>query len=701
MKLSVLGVFSFPILRYTTPVKKMSKIEAKERIEALKKAIDHYRYLYHVKDISEISDEANDSLKHELYKLEQEYPEFVTSDSPTQRIGGDPLPEFSKVKHRAKMLSIEDVFSWDEFLSWTERIKKVEGHSITDFYCMTKVDGLAVSLIYRNGVLETAATRGDGAIGEEVTKNIKTIETIPLHLRVPEVDELKSLHLSRELEEKLISQKGLIEVRGEIYVTKKDFETMNAKRKAQGDEIFANPRNIAAGSIRQLDPKIAASRPLRFLGWSLEDIGQKTQEKSMEILHVLGFQTAPGTLAKSEEEVKKFFTKLQTTRREILFWIDGTVVRVNDFSEFMNLGVVGKTPRGLIAWKFPPEQATTIVKEVEWFVGRTGKLTPVANVEPVFIAGTTVQHATLHNPDEIERLDVKIGDTVILTKAGDVIPKIIGVVKDLRTGKEKEVVVPKKCPVCESALEKKEGVVDIYCTNRNCFSMERERILHAARAFEIDGLGERTIETFIEKGLLTHAPDLFRLREDDIRQLEGYGNLSAKNLVEEINSKKNISLALFIQGLSIPNVGEETARDLALAFGTLEALRTATKDEFLAVRDVGEVVADSLISYFSQEETHALLTAYREVGVVVLPMKKQSGPLVGVTFVITGTLSNLSREEAKDRIRALGGSISESVGKSTSFLVAGENPGSKYEKAKALEVPILQENDFLRKIKSL
>ncbi|MFA6522191.1 MAG: NAD-dependent DNA ligase LigA [Patescibacteria group bacterium] len=674
----------------------MTKTQAKERIEALKKAIDHYRFLYHVKDISEVTDAVNDSLKHELYELEQQFPDLITSDSPTQRIGGTPLPEFQKVTHRKKMLSMEDVFSAQEFLDWVARIAKVNSKAISEFFCMTKIDGLAVSLRYENGLLQTAATRGDGQIGEDVTQNIRTIQAIPLRLRMPEEKELQKF--SNAMQRKLREQKGIIEVRGEIFVSKADFEEMNRKQKAKGEEIFANPRNIAAGSIRQLDPKIAASRPLDFRAWELLDVGQETHTESFEILPLLGFKTAPGELCDSVDGVKRYFKKLEEKRSSIPFWIDGTVVRVNRMDVFSDLGVVGKAPRGLIAWKFPPEEAATRVLTVEWFVGRTGKLTPVATVEPVFIAGTTVQHATLHNLEEIKRLDLKIGDTVVLTKAGDIIPKITSVLKDMRSGKETHIEVPKKCPVCGTALTKKEGLVDLLCTNQNCFSMERERALYAARAFDIEGLGDKTIEYFIEKGLLSRPSDLFRLKEEDIKSLEGFGDVSAKKLIEEIARKKEIELPAFLRALSIPNVGLETAFDLAQEFGTLENILSAKKEEFLQVKDVGEIVATSLVEFFASSESKELIEDYARVGVTVRPAKKVTGKLSGQTFVLTGSLEKISREDAKDRIRNLGGEISESVSKKTSFVVVGADPGSKFEKAKTLGVPILSETEFLSKL---
>ncbi|MFH1766660.1 MAG: NAD-dependent DNA ligase LigA, partial [Patescibacteria group bacterium] len=408
-------------------MKQLSKTEAEKRIKKLRQVIDHHRYLYHVLDKQEISEAALDSLKHELYELETQFPDLITKDSPTQRIGGRPLDKFQKVKHKERMLSMEDVFSEAEFLAWAERAEKVGGKKVKSFYCMTKIDGLAVSLIYKNGLLETAATRGDGRIGEDITQNVKTIEAVPLKLRILTAKELSKLAKQFDLPKSILvaleSESGEINVRGEIFMKKSDFSKLNKAQQKAGKPDFANPRNISAGSVRQLDPAVTASRPLDFRAWSLLGLGDINQDAAMAILQLLGFNTTAGALQKTTSSVRQYLDNLQQQREKLDYWIDGTVVRVNEARDFRELGVVGKTPRGLVAWKFPPEEATTKVERVDWFVGRTGKLTPVATVEPTFVAGTTVTHATLHNADEIKRLSLKIGDTVILTKAGDIIPK--------------------------------------------------------------------------------------------------------------------------------------------------------------------------------------------------------------------------------------------------------------------------------------
>lgn len=681
----------------------MDRSQAEKRIEKLKEVIAYHRHLYHVLDTQEISDAALDSLKHELKELEGEYPDLITSDSPTQRVGGLALEKYQKVKHKDRMLSMEDVFSEEEFEKWVDRLKKHSGKSKIDFYLMTKIDGLAVSLIYENGVLVQAATRGDGKVGEDVTQNVKTIESVPLKLRNPNNREEKQLakefKSSQVLLNQLESLSGRTEVRGEIYIAKKDFDKLNAKLKKKGEKTYANPRNLSAGSIRQLDPKIAAKRPLKFRAWHVSDMGQKTQSEAMAMLQMIGFKTAEGVQAESIKNVRLAYDQMQRQREKYKYWIDGLVARVDNIKLYKNLGVVGKTPRGIVAWKFPPEEATTKVEDVQWFVGRTGKLTPVAIVSAVFIAGTTVTHATLHNADEIRRLGVKIGDTVILTKAGDIIPKITLVMKKLRTGKEISIKVPKNCPMCSSEIVQKKNAVDYTCSNKKCFSMERERILYAARAFDIQGIGSRTIERFIQIGLLTSPVDLFRLGVDDISGLEGFGPVSAKKIVAEVRSKKQIDLAHFIVALSIEHVGEGTADTLARYFGSLDKIRSASKEKLQSVQDIGEVVARSVHKYFQDQDHQKLIEDYISEGIDIEVKKTQDQTLKDMTFVLTGSLDEITRDEAKERIRDLGGKVSSSVSSKTSFVVVGSDPGSKFAKAQELGVKTLSEKEFLSKIR--
>ncbi len=676
----------------------MDKKDAAKRIEKLREVIEEHRYAYHVLDRETMSDAALDSLKHELYKLEQQFPDLITADSPTQRIGGEPLAKFEKVEHKTRMLSMEDVFTFEEFGDWYGRAQKVLG--VTSpftggsmrgaLFCMPKIDGLAVSLIYRDGILDSAATRGNGTIGENVTENIKTIEAIPLSLRTPS---------PVAGEGRGEGFRGRVEVRGEIYFPVDAFEKFNKQLEKEGKPIFANPRNTAAGSIRQLDPKIAATRGLAFVAWELvSDLGQTTAEESFALLRDLGFKTAPeAVVCSSLDQVEKQWHALQKKRSKMNFWIDGMVARVNDRETFAKLGVVGKTPRGLVAWKFPAEEATTIVKKIEWFVGRTGALTPVALLEPTWIGGTTVQHATLHNMDEIERLDVRVGDTVILFKAGDIIPKIKEVVKKLRPIGSHAVSLPTHCPVCGSSIQRKEGEVAVYCTNSTCNAQDLEAILHAARAFEIDGLGPAIIQTLHENHIINRPSDLFLLKPDDLIGLEGFADLSSKKLVEQIQLRKNISLAKFLLGLGIRNVGEQTANDLANHFVTLQKFLDASAESLKDVEGVGEIVAESVIEYVQQKHHRDLIDAYLENGVTIEPVKKHktSAAFDGKTFVLTGTLSGMGRDDAKEKIRQLGGKASGSVSKNTDYVIAGEEAGSKLDEARKLGVKILSEKDFV------
>ena len=660
----------------------MDKSKAKTRVEKLKKVIAEHRYSYHVLDKQTISDSALDSLKHELYKLEQEYPELITLDSPTQRVGGEPLKKFEKVTHKRRMLSMEDVFSREEMEAWQERLKKVSGKTVSEFFCMPKLDGLAVALIYKNGVLDVAATRGNGSVGENVTQNVKTIESVPLCLTPPNPPLKKGGIPSR------------VEVRGEVYFPIKEFEKLNKELKKQNKPEFANPRNTAAGSIRQLDSKITASRGLAFVAWDLDgDFGQDNMVDEWKLLKQLGF-------CDSIEGIEKHWNWLQKKREDLGYWVDGMVVRVNQNKLYEDLGVVGKTPRGLVAWKFAAEEVTTVIKDIRWFVGRTGALTPVALVEPTQVGGTTVQNASLHNVDEIERLDVRVGDTVILYKAGDIIPKIKEVLIKLRPNKTVKTKSPTDCPVCGSSVKRKQGEVVLYCENKKCFVQDREAILHAARAFEIDGLGPQSIAALLENNIINRPSDLFSLKPDDMLGLEGFADISANKLVDEIQKHKTISLPKFILSLGIRNVGEQTAVDLANHFGSLEKFIAASEEELQSVEGIGEIVAQSVKEFFNQEHNHDLVKSYIKHGVKVESQKKPdiNLPYAKKMFVLTGTLESMGRDEAKEKVRGLGSKISGSVSKSTDYVVAGESPGSKYDKAKELGIEILTEKEFLAMI---
>ncbi|MDP3244923.1 MAG: NAD-dependent DNA ligase LigA [bacterium] len=692
----------------------MTKQEAKMRIEKLKKEVEHHRYLYHVLDKTEISDAALDSLKHELYKLEQEFPDLAMSDSPTQRVGGEPLPEFAKVNHTTPMLSMEDVFSPKELIEWLERNKRLYSRGQYQFYTEIKMDGLAVSLIYRQGVLAVGSTRGDGKVGENVTQNLKTIEAIPLRLRVPEERDLRKifkdantpiLHSMRVKIKKIIEE-GEIEVRGETFMLKKVFDALNREQKAKGEPFFANPRNVSAGSIRQLDSKITASRRLSFFGYALlADLSLETHEQTHELMRAIGVPVNPlSLLCQDLDAVVRRHEHILKTRNKLPYWTDGVVAVINDNNTFERLGVVGKTPRGNIAFKFPAEQVTTRVKEVRWQAGRTGVLTPVAVMEPAFVGGTTVQHATLHNLDEIERLGVKIGDTVILEKAGDIIPKIVEVMIKLRTGGEQTIKTPARCLVCGAKTERREGEVALICPNKECPAKHHERVVHfvSKKAFNIDGLGDGIIKQLSSAGLVATPADIFKLTKSDLVDLERFGEKSADNLIAAIDQARRVSLPKFIYALGIKHVGEETAVDLANRFGTLEKIQKADFETLNAVSNVGEVMARSLREYFQDKRSQKLIDDLLLAGVKIENYKLPTTnyKLKNLTFVLTGGLETMTRDEAKEKIRALGGDISSSVSKNTGYVVAGTEPGDKLDKAQKLGVKILNEKEFLKMLEN-
>lgn len=685
------------------------KAEAAKRIEKLRHEIDRYRYQYHVLNALEISEAALDALKHELYKLEQEFPELITKDSPTQRVAGEPAKGFKKVPHAAPMLSLEDVFSREEADEWVARIKKMRPRAEIEFYAEVKMDGLALSIIYEDGKLIQGATRGNGRIGEDVTHNVRTIEALPLTLRVPsdhEVERFLKKHHGKvnaaTVTRTLTKHTGRIEVRGEVYMLRKQLEALNKKLKARGEPLLANPRNASAGGIRQLDPKMAAERGLSFLGWQLlGDLGTTTHEQVHEMLALLGVPTNElNRLCKDIAAVESFQEDVGKKRDKLPYQIDGIVVNVNDDALFESLGVVGKTPRGAVAWKYAAEQGTTIVREIQVSVGRTGALTPVAVMDPVQLAGTTVTHASLHNEDEIKRLGLKIGDTVIVEKAGDIIPKIIEVLPRLRTGKEKAFHMPKKCPMCGSPVSRREGEVATVCTNSKCFAQELAKLLHfVGRAtLDIRGIGDKIAEQLLQQGLIHEPADLFSLKAGDFLGLEGFAEVSANKLVTEIQSHRSIALDRFINALGIRHVGEETARDLAASFGSIQELRKASVEDLQGVEGIGDVVAESLGAYFHDKHEVEKLDRLLKVIDVETMKRRVPGKLTGTSWVITGTLEVLSREEAKEKIRALGGDVSENVSKNTTYVVVGAEPGSKYEKAKKLGIDILDEKGLLKKL---
>jgi len=680
----------------------MDKKAARERIAHLRKTINHHRSLYHVLDEQEISDSALDSLKKELFDLEAQFPDLVTPDSPTQRVGGKLLKQFRKVRHLVggepvRMNSLNDAFSEADMRAWLERLENFLNTKVSGpFYCDLKMDGLALELVYRKGVLVRGATRGDGDTGEDITQNIRTIEAIPLRLEGDGYpDELV--------------------VRGEVVLTKKEFVRINREQKKKGEKLYANPRNVAAGSIRQLDPTITAARKLDFYAYGI--VGRRgdkkylarfpTREEEYQALNRWGIKTNQlSCKVRTLEDIFAFHEDIKKKREKIAFEIDGVVVSVNDNELYDRAWIIGKAPRTAIAYKFAPKEATTVVREIKVQVGRTGVLTPVAVMDPVSVSGVTVTHATLHNADEIERLGLKIGDTVIVSRAGDVIPQVTKVLAELRTGKEKKFVMPVHCPVDGSSVVR-DGVA-YRCANKNCGARHKEMLYHfvSRLAFNIDGLGPKIIDRFMDEGLIVDAADIFLLKEGDIATLERFGEKSAENIVREIQEKKKVALPRFIYALGILHVGEETAQVLAKHFPSSSVKDLASQYEKLSlealqhVSDIGPKVAGSIHGWFREKRSIALLEKLANVGIEFQRQKSsvESQKLVGLTFVLTGSLTSMSRDEAKEKIRALGGDISESVSKKTSYVVAGSDPGSKYEKAKKLGVKTIVEKEFLNLI---
>jgi DNA ligase (NAD+) len=674
----------------------MTKQEAKKRITKLREVINYHNYRYHVLDKPEINDAAFDSLKHELYKLEQEYPDLITPDSPTQRVSGQALDKFAKVRHKKRMLSLEDVFYQEELEAWQERIQKLVPHQKLDYFAELKIDGFAIALVYKNGIFIQGSTRGDGVIGEDVTQNLKTISSIPLKLEIRQ--KLPSNILSKV---KSLLERGEIEIRGEVYMTKQAFEKVNQERKKKGLSFYANPRNTAAGTIRQLDPQVAASRQLEFLAYDLvTDLGQKTHQEEHQIVQALGFRISQDQYCPNLKAAIKFWQRIKKIRDRLPYQIDGVVVSVNNNQLFKKLGVVGKAPRGAIAFKFPAKEATTIIKDIVVQIGRTGALTPVAILRPVRLGGILITRATLHNEDEIKRLDVRIGDTVIVQRAGDVIPDIVRVIKKLRTGQEKKFKMPKKCPVCGGVVIRPKGEVVHRCQNKNCGSIQRQRIIHfvSKKGFDIEGLGPQIVNQLMDEGLVSDPADLFSLTQGDLVSLERFAEKSAINLIEAIEKSKKISLAKFIFALGIRHVGEETAVNLARHFGQLGKLKKASLEELLRVKDIGPIVAQSIFKWFNNKHNQRLLDRIIEGGVEISKVKTAKKKLAGQTFVLTGELDRLTREEAKARIRELGGHVSSSVSQQTDFVVVGKEPGSKYDKAKKLGVKIIREKEFLKMV---
>jgi len=665
--------------------------EIRDRYEKLKNAINRYRALYHVYDKEEISQAALDSLKHELSEIEERYPAIIAPDSPSQRVAGKPLPGFKKVRHKVAQWSFNDAFSPEEMREFDARVKRFLhpkfGSVRPTYVCELKIDGLKVVFEYERGILKTAATRGDGLVGEDVTHNIKTIESVPLSLSRP-ID---------------------IVVEGEVWMSSKNLEALNKARAKEGEPLFANPRNAAAGSIRQLDPKIAASRKLDVFIYDMAQTSEKfpeTQAEELEYMRKLGFKVNPHhVLAKNIEEAIDFWESWKKKGRHQEYWLDGVVVKVNEKKYEERLGYTGKAPRFAIAFKFPAEQVTTILEDIVMQVGRTGVITPVAHLKPVSVAGTVVSRATLHNEDEIKRLDVRIGDTVILQKAGDVIPDIVSVVKELRPKGAKPYKWPTRVPECgrDGRIERIPGQAAWRCVNKNSFAVVRRRFHNFAgkHALDIEGLGKERVDMLLEKGLVQHYDEIFTLTEGDLLTLEGFAEISARKLITSIQKARHVELARLLVGLSIPQVGEETAILLAEKYRTIDALEKATVEELEEIEGIGPIVAKEIVEWFALKRHRKLVADLKKILTITntLRLNLNTAPLAGKIFVLTGSLSSVTRDEAKEKIRRLGGDVSGTVSKKTDYVVAGSEAGSKLDKARRLGIAVLTEEEFLSMVR--
>lgn len=665
--------------------------DPKERIDKLVSQLQEYSYEYYVLDNPSIDDAVYDGLINELKTLEKQHPELVRSDSPTSRLHSSPLDKFSKVEHSRPMISLNDVFSRSDVEAWIKRIDKLLPGKKHEFFCDSKKDGLACALIYVDGVYRQAITRGDTRIGEDVTENVRTIKNVPKRLR-QSTDNQQFLS-------------GRTEIRGEIVMYKKDFEKLNNIRETEGLPIFANPRNLSAGTIRQLDPQLVAERPLQFLGYDLmrdEENEVKTNMFAYQAMTSLGITRSPEAEVFSDiDDVMNYIDKWETERHNLPYITDGIVIKINDRKLYKELGVVGKNPRGAVAYKYPAEQATTVVKDIVISIGRTGAATPVAVFNPVVVAGSTVKHASLHNADEISRKDVRIGDTVVIYKAGDIIPQIESVITKLRPKNAKkidfEAELKRQYP--ELDFERSKGEVVYRAKGLNGPIILKRGVAHYASkgALDIDTLGEKNVDALVDAGLVSDIADIYRLKQSDLEKLDRFAELSAKNLVSAVNNSKKPSLERFLFGLGIRHVGQQTAIDLCEEFGSLQKLREASIDKLLAVDNIGEIVAESVVAWFADPDNNNLLKKLESLEVKPHYSSRKKGKLAGKRFAITGTLESTSRDLAAEKIRALGGTFQSSVGKDTDYLVVGKNVGaSKLQKARVYQVETLTESQLNR-----
>ncbi|RMG60611.1 MAG: NAD-dependent DNA ligase LigA [Deltaproteobacteria bacterium] len=664
----------------------MDEREAARRIEELRKEIEYHNYRYYTLQDPEITDAEYDALLRELIELEEKFPHLSTDDSPTKRVGAPPAEEFVKAEHRLPMLSLQNAFNEGEMREFHDRVVRLLGTDRVEYVAEVKMDGVAVELIYEEGHLARGLTRGDGYTGEDVTNNVRTIMAIPLVLKggggeIP----------------------PLLEVRGEVFMEKEAFRKLNRLRAEKGEPLFANPRNAASGSLRQLDPKITARRPLKFFAYGVGVVEGKalsSQWETLNYLESLGIPVnAKRRLCQSLEEVLAFYAEVEEEREALPYEADGVVVKVNSFEQQRRLGEISRSPRYAIAYKFPPTQATTVVEDIIVQVGRTGVLTPVAVLRPVRVGGVEVKRATLHNMDEIERKDIRIGDTVIVQRAGDVIPEVVKSIPSKRTGRERKFAMPEECPACGAPVVRVEGEAAHRCTGENCLARRKEQIKHfvSRNAMNIEGLGDKIINLLIEEGLVTTPADLYRLTVEDLKDLPRLGEKSAKNLVEAIERSRQTSLARFIFALGIRHVGEHLSQVLAEKFGSVERLSEASYDELIEIPEVGPEVARSIVSFFEKEENRKLVEEMLRAG--VRPEKPEEratkGKLEGLTLLFTGALKTMTREEAKKKVLAEGGKVASSVSKKVDILVVGEDPGRKLEEARKLGIRTVSEEEFL------
>jgi DNA ligase (NAD+) len=667
----------------------MTREEAKKQISELRERISHHNYRYYVLDSPEISDAEYDRLMRKLSELEEKFPDLVTPDSPTQRVGAPPLEAFREVKHSLPMLSLSNAFGEAEIREFDARVRRLLGND-RDFQYVAepKLDGVAVELVYEKGTLKVGSTRGDGVTGEDVTQNLKTVRSIPLRLRPDKSGRAPSL----------------LEVRGEVIMRLAPFSKLNKQREEAGEPLFANPRNAAAGSLRQLDSSITASRPLEIFFYGIgrvEGVRFTSQHEVLAVLPTMGLRVNPNfELCDTLDEALEYHRKIQEKRDKLGYEIDGIVLKVNPFALQDELGTISRSPRWALAAKFPARQETTKILDIKVQVGRTGALTPVAIMEPVNIGGVTVSRATLHNQDEIDRKDVRIGDTVVVQRAGDVIPEVVSVVLSKRTGKEKKFVIPKRCPVCGSLAIRLEGEAASRCTGIECAAKLRETVRHFAsrRAMNIEGLGEKIIGQLIDVGLVKSVADLYALDKSDLLKLERMGPKLAENVLSSIDKSRNTTLSRFVYALGIRHVGDHLSRVLAEYFGTIHKLESATQDELQAVAEVGPQVAQSIRTFFAQKQNLNVLKRLFAGGVSVAeegsPRARPAGKLAGKSFVFTGTLERRSREEASSLVEALGARTASQVSNRTDYVIAGKEPGSKLGRARELGVTILTEREF-------